>query len=171
MTQTGSRNIILIGMPGVGKSTVGVVLAKSMGMAFVDTDLVIQEQTGFLLQEIIDQKGLDAFAGIEEDVLTGLDVTGSVVATGGSAVYSDAAMKHLGAAGPIVYLRASCEEIISRIHNLKSRGIALKPGMTLESLYAERITLYEKYADITVDSTGVEETVAAIRKALQEKGV
>lgn len=161
-----NNNITLIGMPGVGKSTVGVVLAKALGLAFVDTDLVIQEKTGMLLQEIIDTKGLEAFAQIEEDVLSELSVTGSVVATGGSAVYSDKAMKHLAASGPVVYLRASCEEIISRINNLSSRGIALKPGYTLETLYEERVPLYEKYADITVDSYSVAATVAEIRKAL-----
>ncbi len=160
------QNITLIGMPGVGKSTVGVVLAKALGLAFIDTDLVIQEQTGLLLQQIIDTKGLEAFARIEEDVLSGLQVTNSVVSTGGSAVYSDKAMKHLAAGGPVVYLRASCEEIISRINNLDSRGIALKPGYTLETLYAERVPLYEKYADITVDSYSVAATVAEIRKAL-----
>ncbi len=160
-------NITLIGMPGVGKSTVGVVLAKACGLSFVDTDLVIQEETGMLLQEIIDQKGLEAFAQIEEDVLSRLDVRGAVVATGGSAVYSDKAMKHLGSMGPIVYLRASCEEIISRINNLDSRGIALKPGYTLETLYAERVPLYAKYADITVDSFSVAATVATIREGVR----
>lgn len=148
------ENIILIGMPGVGKSTVGVVLAKNIGYRFVDSDLVIQEQTGKLLHEIITEKGLDGFIQVENDVNAGLQVSKSVVATGGSVIYGPEAMAHLKEIGTVVYLKLSCEGITRRLGDLKKRGVALKDGQTLESLYAERIPLYEKYADLTVNCGG-----------------
>ena len=147
-------NIVLIGMPGVGKSTVGVVLAKITGYRFVDSDLVIQEETGKLLHEIISEKGLEGFIQVENDVNKNLQVTRSVIATGGSVIYGAEAMEHLKEIGTVVYLKLSCEGIKKRLGDLKKRGVALKDGQTLESLYAERIPLYEKYADVTIHCGG-----------------
>lgn len=149
------KNIILIGMPACGKSTFGVVLAKTLGMSFVDTDLLIQQQTGRLLQDIIDNDGMDAFLEVEEDVLTHVDAENSVIATGGSAVYSDRGMKYLRTIGEVIYIRLPLEEIRRRLNNIKTRGIAMAPGDTLEDIYNRRIPLYEKYADIVMDSTGL----------------
>lgn len=161
-----SENIILIGMPGAGKSTVGVVLAKTLGMDFVDTDLIIQQNTGRLLQDIIDVDGLPAFLAVEETILSNLSATGSVIATGGSACYSDKAMQHLKSIGKVVYLNVPCDEIIRRVKNIATRGIAVRPGRSLKDVYEERTPLYEKYADITVNCENVEKTVAEIRYAL-----
>ncbi len=147
-------NIVLIGMPGCGKSTVGVILAKVMGMEFCDTDIVIQQKEGRKLQEIIDTDGNDAFLKCEENALVSLDINGAVVATGGSAVYSDAAMKHLKENGIVVYLKVSEDEIERRLADFAARGVAIKDGMTVRDLYNERIPLYEKYADITVAGEG-----------------
>ncbi|MGN1188399.1 MAG: shikimate kinase [Lachnospiraceae bacterium] len=144
-------NIILIGMPGVGKSTVGVVLAKILGFHFVDTDLVIQEKEGRLLKEIIAQEGNEGFIKIEEKINAELEAEHSVIAPGGSVVYGDRAMRHFKEIGTIVYLKASYEVINARLSNLKGRGVVLKEGQTLKNLYDERCILYEKYADITVD--------------------
>jgi len=148
------ENIVLIGMPGAGKSTVGVVLAKILGYRFVDSDLVIQEETGKLLHEIITEKGLDGFIQVENDVNKNLWVHKSVIATGGSVIYGSEAMEHLKEIGTVVYLRLSCEAIKRRLGDLKKRGVALKDGQTLESLYAERVPLYEKYADLTISCGG-----------------
>lgn len=145
------NNIILIGMPGVGKSTVGVVLAKILGYHFVDTDLVIQEKEGRLLKDIIEQEGNGTFIKIEEKVNAELEAEHSVIAPGGSVVYGDRAMKHFKEIGTVVYLKASYEVINARLSNLKGRGVVLKEGQTLKNLYDERCILYEKYADITVD--------------------
>ena len=144
-------NVILIGMPGAGKSTVGVVLAKSMGYRFLDSDLLIQEETGRLLHEIITEKGLDGFLQVENDVNSKICASRSVIATGGSVVYGEGAMAHLKEIGTVVYLKLSCEKIRKRLGDLKQRGVALKDGQTLDDLYAERIPLYEKYADITIN--------------------
>ena len=144
-------NIILIGMPGVGKSTVGVVLAKILGYHFVDTDLVIQEKEGRLLKDIIEQEGNESFIKIEEKINTELEAEHSVIAPGGSVVYGDKAMRHFKEIGTVVYLKASYEVINTRLSNLKGRGVVLKEGQTLKNLYDERCVLYEKYADITVD--------------------
>lgn len=144
-------NIILIGMPGVGKSTVGVVLAKILGYHFVDTDLVIQEKEGRLLKDIIEQEGNEGFIKIEEKINTELEAEHSVIAPGGSVVYGDKAMRHFKEIGTVVYLKASYEVINTRLSNLKGRGVVLKEGQTLKNLYDERCVLYEKYADITVD--------------------
>lgn len=148
-------NIVLIGMPGAGKSSVGVLLAKVLGMSFVDTDLLIQEKTGLLLQEIIDQQGVEQFLEIEKAVLLQLEQENCVIATGGSAVYSKAAMIHLKKSGRLLYLKLSYEEIAQRINNMSSRGIAMGKGQTLIDLYQERVVLYEKYADIIVDCSGM----------------
>ena len=161
-------NIILIGMPGVGKSTIGVVLAKVMGYRFLDSDLVIQETDGRLLKDIIAQDGVDGFIKIENDVNKSIDVHKTIIATGGSAVYGSEAMEHLSEIGNVVYLKLSLEENKSRLGDLKNRGVALKEGQTLDELYAERTPLYEKYADIVIDETNssVREMVQRICKAL-----
>ena len=147
-------NIVLIGMPGCGKSTVGVILAKVMGMQFCDTDIVIQQNEGRKLQDIINEDGNEAFLKCEENALVSLDIDGAVIATGGSAIYSDAAMKHLKENGKVVYLKVSETEIERRLADFAARGVAIKDGMTVKDLYNERIPLYEKYADITVKGEG-----------------
>lgn len=148
------NNLILTGMPGAGKSTVGVVLAKRMGYRFVDSDLVIQEQTGMLLHQIIEARGLDAFLQLENDVNASLELEQSVIATGGSVIYGAEAMEHLKQIGTVIYLRLSYEEIEARLGDLHERGVALRQGQTLADLYAQRIPYYERYADITVDCEG-----------------
>ena len=162
-------NIILIGMPGCGKSTVGVVLAKETGYAFLDTDLLIQKREGLLLQEIIDYKGLPSFLRIEEEVLLSVDCENTVIATGGSAVYSEAAMAHLKSLGIVVYLNVPEKEIERRLRNLNSRGVAGAKDKTLSQLYAERIPLYEQYADFIIDCSedDVSRTVDRIAQRLQ----
>ena len=145
------KNIIIIGMPGAGKSTMGVVLAKTMGRNFIDTDIVIQEHAGRLLQEIIDDEGPEAFLAIEEKILLSLHCRNAVIATGGSVVFSEKAMKHVKVRGVVIYLKISCEEMVRRLSNITTRGIVLVPGQSLPEMYAQRIPLYEKYADITID--------------------
>ena len=140
-------NIVLIGMPGCGKSTVGVLLAKALQMDFVDTDIVLQQQQGKKLQEIIDQVGNDAFLKLEEDCVCGLECDQTVVATGGSVVYGKEAMRCLHENGFVVYIRLPYEEIERRLSNLATRGVTLKKGQTLRNLYDERIPLYEAEAD------------------------
>ena len=152
--QANSGNIILIGMPGSGKSTCGVVAAKLLLKNFFDTDLLIQNREGQRLQQIIDEKGLDYFARAEEEAVLSLDIAGTVIATGGSAVYSDRAMQHLKAGGKCVYLKVAADEIERRLANFSDRGVVIADGMTLADLYAERKPLYEKYADITVSAEG-----------------
>lgn len=151
MQNAEKNNIILIGMPGCGKSTVGVVLAKNMGLRFLDSDICIQEQEGCLLHEIIKREGMEGFLAIENRVNTSLEVRNHVIATGGSAVYGKEAMRHLGQIGTIVYLKLPYEEIKERLGDLVKRGVALKDGQTLFELYEERVPLYERYADIVVD--------------------
>ena len=156
-------NIVMIGMPGAGKSTVGVVLAKTMGMDFVDVDLVICRRNGGNLQSIVDSHSLEDFLRLEAEAALSLDCEGSVIATGGSMVYSEDAMAHLKSIGTIVYLKAELGELEARIHNLTTRGIAFKPGETLADIYKGRVPLYEKWADITVETGKGDriETVAA----------
>lgn len=144
------KNIILIGMPGAGKSTVGVILAKSLGMQFIDTDILIQEQTGRMLQEILDEDGPDAFKRIEEETILSLHPGRAVIATGGSVVCSRNAMAHLKSAGVVVYLEIAYEEMAKRLKNITTRGIVLLPGQNLRGMYDERIPLYERYADLTI---------------------
>lgn len=154
------KNIILIGMPGAGKSTIGVLLAKTLGYQFLDSDLVIQERQGSLLQDIIDEKGLDTFLVAEEDAVLSIDVEKTIIATGGSVIYSERAMAHLNNLGTIVYLNVSLEEIERRLNNIKTRGIAMGKHQSLKSLYDERSPLYETYADIKVECLeGCTETV------------
>ena len=162
-------NVILIGMPGSGKSTVGVVLAKLLGLHFCDTDLVLQQHCGKKLQEIIRTEGDAAFFRHEDEVLAALDVQNTVIATGGSAVYSDRAMQHLMAGGKCVYLKVAADEIERRLANFSDRGVVIADGMTLADLYAERKPLYEKYADITVSAEGgtVWDTARRIAEALR----
>lgn len=149
------RNVVLIGMPGAGKSTVGVVLAKKLGYAFVDADLVIQNREGKLLHEIISERGVEGFWRVEESVGESMEADKTVVATGGSAVYGERAMRHYRQMGAVVYLSLPLEEIRDRLGDLAERGVTLKEGQDLESLYAERQPLYERYADITVDCSGL----------------
>ena len=160
-------NIVLIGMPGCGKSTVGVLLAKTMLMDFVDTDLLIQRQYGKSLCELIDEYGLDGFKQIENRVLTAFDGSHCVVATGGSAVYGESAMHNLKQNAVTIYLKLSTDDINRRIHNITTRGIAMPNGCTMEQLYEERAPLYERYADITLDCTDLtaEECVTRIKEA------
>lgn len=156
-------NIVLIGMPGAGKSTVGVILAKALNYDFVDTDLLIQKKTGEKLYETIQKKGLDEFLKIENEVLYGLNISHTVIATGGSAVFGEKAMCHLKEIGTVVYLKLGCTEIVRRIDNITTRGIAMKPGKTMEDVYNERTPLYERYGDIVIDGeTSLERVVEKI---------
>lgn len=144
-------NIILIGMPGAGKSTIGVILAKTRGMKFVDTDIAIQETTGRLLQEIIDTDGPVEFKALEEKTILSLHCHNTIIATGGSAVFSGLAMEYLKSGGIVVYVKVSFDEMARRLRNITTRGIVLMDGQDLRDMYNERIPLYEKYADITLD--------------------
>lgn len=164
------ENIVLIGMPGAGKSTVGVVLAKRLGYRFIDSDLVIQEQYDKLLHELITEHGVEGFWQIENDVNAGLNVKRSVIATGGSAVYGQEAMEHLCEIATVVYLKLSYEEIAHRLGDLNARGVTLKDGQTLTDLYAERIPLYERYAQITVacDDKLLRDIVQEIAERIKE---
>lgn len=153
MTEARKDNIVLIGMPGAGKSTLGIVLAKILNYDFVDADLVIQNQCDKTLQKLIDACGPEGFIEVENQILQDIEATRTIIATGGSAVYSDEAMKHLSAIGRVVYLQISFEELVNRLHDLQERGVVLKGGiaMSMRELYDERKPLYEKYADITID--------------------
>ncbi len=145
------NNIILIGMPGCGKSTVGVLLAKLIGFSFIDSDLLIQQSEGRKLFEIINEKGNDYFAYVEERINSEIDTKNTVIATGGSVIYGEKAMKHLKEIGTVVFLRVELCELERRITNLNTRGIVFKDGEGLSELFLERMPLYEKYADIIVD--------------------
>lgn len=162
------ENLILIGMPGVGKSTVGVVLAKTLGYSFLDTDLLIQMREKMLLQEIVDRIGVKEFIQLEGKFLCSLTAERSVISTGGSAVYSEEAMLHLQKLGRRVYLRLPLDELERRVDNITTRGLAMEKGQCFSDLYAERVPLYEKYADITVDCTGlsVEHCISEISSRL-----
>ncbi|MEY8523055.1 shikimate kinase [Lachnospiraceae bacterium 38-10] len=144
-------NIILIGMPGAGKSTVGVVLAKRKGCRFLDSDLLIQEKYDALLHELIAEHGVEGFWKIEEEVNASILARRTVIATGGSVIYGPAAMAHFREIGRIVYLKLSCDTIRDRLGDLNERGVTMRDGQTLEDLYRERVPLYEKYADIILD--------------------
>ncbi len=158
------RNIVLIGMPVAGKSTVGVILAKVLGYQFIDTDLVIQEQEKRLLKDIIKEDGLDGFIEVENQVNANLEVENTVIATGGSVIYGKEAMEHLKSIGTIVYIKLSYETLENRLSNIRQRGVVLKKGQSLRELYEERCPLYEKYADITVNAENmdVEKTLESI---------
>ncbi len=150
------KNVVLIGMPGAGKSTVGVVLAKNLGYSFIDSDLLIQEYAGKLLHNIIEEKGLDGFEKIENKVNASISTFSSVIATGGSVIYGKEAMAHLKEIGTVVYLSLPYEEIEHRLGDLSERGVAIKEGQTLKSLYDERVPLYEDYADVIVECEGLQ---------------
>lgn len=158
---------ILIGMPGAGKSTLGVQLAKRLVKTFVDTDLLIQAEVGMSLQDYLDRHGYLALRAVEENVLLSHDFHNSVVATGGSAVYSDRAMQHLKQFGPCVYLYISFDTMLKRITNKESRGLACAPGTSLEQLYRERLELYEKYGDIVMDGDSMSQDQAMERIVAQ----
>lgn len=162
------QNIVLVGMPSCGKSTVGVVLAKTVNKGFVDTDLLIQQREKMTLQEIINSRGNDYFHQVEETVLLDFDGEDFVVATGGSAIYFDRAMEKFKEKGVIIYLQVSLETVLERLSNIKTRGVTLEKGQTLEDLYRKRVPLYEKHADVTVrcDGCTVEEVVEKIVAAL-----
>ena len=145
------QNIILIGMPGCGKSTVGVVLAKAANLDFLDSDLVIQKQMGAKLSELLDAHGDEGFRAIENRINAELAADNSVIATGGSVIYGEDAMHHLKDIGTVVYLKLSYEAIEDRLGDLHARGVTIQPGWTLRDLYNERVPLYEKWADLTVD--------------------
>lgn len=163
------NNIVLIGMPGVGKSTIGVVLAKIIGYHFVDSDLIIQERENRLLHEIISAEGREGFLKIENDINASIEAERSIIATGGSAVYGREAMEHFKRIGEVVYLHADYETIEKRLGNLEKRGVVLEKGQTLRHLYEERTALYEKYADVTVDEKGLgtEETIGEVLRGLK----
>lgn len=159
-------NIILIGMPGCGKSTVGVILAKTLGIGFVDTDLIIQQRENKLLQNIIDNDGIDYFLNCEAEAVKSLYCDNCVVATGGSVVYREDAIQHLKSNGKIIFLDVPLDEIKRRLNNINTRGIAAKKNKSIEDIYNERIALYNKYADIIIKTDGesVEKTVEKICK-------
>ena len=164
-------NIVLIGMPGCGKSTVGVLLARALGMTFVDTDTVFQKRENRKLQPMMDEIGVDAFLQREEEAVCSLDVQGAVIATGGSVVYGQRAMAHLHDGGLVVYIRLPYEVIERRLSNLATRGVTLRPGQTLRNLYDERIPLYEREADFVFDASDgtIEEAASALADCLRAR--
>lgn len=165
------KNVILIGMPGAGKSTVGVLLAKRLGLDFIDTDLLIQRRHGRRLQQIIDLEGLDRFLRLEEEVLLDLHAQGAVVATGGSAIYTESGMAALKGSGTAVFLDVPLPTLKKRIRDIDSRGLAVEPGETLVDLYRRRLPLYRYHADLQVDGSGksAEEMAAAVAAALEKQ--
>lgn len=163
------NNITLIGMPGAGKSTLGVILAKVLGYQFLDSDLLIQKQEKMRLHEIIKKKGIDGFKEVENRVNTSIQAENTVIATGGSIVYCEEAMQHFQSIGKIIYLKLSYETISKRLGDLHFRGVVLKEGQNLKDLYDERIPLYEKYADFVVDEEGkdLEASLQAVLEILE----
>ena len=155
------KNVILVGMPACGKSTIGVVLAKTMNKGFVDTDILIQQAESRTLQEIIDQEGNDYFHHVEERVLLDFDGEDYVVETGGSAIYFDRAMDKFKEKGVVVYIKVTLDTILERLNNIRSRGVTLEKGQTIADLYEQRIPLYQKHADVVIEADGlsVEEVV------------
>ena len=167
-------NITLIGMPGSGKSTVGVLLAKALGYDFLDVDLLIQQREGRLLQDILDRYGPARFLEVEEAAVCSVRCRRTVIAPGGSAVCRPGAIRHLKSLGPVVYLRVPMEELKRRITNLSTRGIAMEPGQTLADVMAYRAPLYEQYADLTVDCLPGQElgqTMLTVRRLLSQRGL
>ena len=165
------RNIILIGMPASGKSTVGVILAKILGMDFLDTDLLIQQREKMLLRDIIGQRGIEAFLKCEEEALLNVKTQNTVIATGGSAVYSRPAMEAFREAGIICYLKVEKEELFHRLKNVKERGVVLINGEGIEEMYEHRSRLYEEYADIIIPEgkSTIEETVQEVVRAVSRE--
>ena len=166
-------NIVLIGMPGAGKSTVGVVLAKALGYDFMDSDLVIQSETGKRLYEIINESGVDGFLEIENRINSQIQAQRTIIATGGSAVYGEEAMDHLKSIGYVVYLKVSYHSLEKRLGNLLKRGVAIRSGNTLLDLYNERVPLYEAYADLVVDEENrdIREVVEVILERMNMFGI
>lgn len=165
------NNITLIGMPGAGKSTIGVVLAKVLGYQFLDSDLLIQKQEKRRLSEIIEEEGYKGFKDVENRVNVSIEAENTVIATGGSVVYCEEAMEHLKSIGTVVYLKLSLNALSKRLGNLKGRGVLLREGQNLTDLYEERTPLYEKYADIVIDEEGkdLEASLEILLKTLKEK--
>lgn len=165
------KNIILTGMPGVGKSTIGVILAKELGYQFLDSDLLIQQQEKKLLKDIIAEKGVDGFLAVENQVNASIEAERAVIATGGSAVYGKEAMEHFKRTGIVMYLKCSYDALEKRLGDLKGRGVVLKDGQTLRDIYEERSVLYEKYADLIVveDGRDIEGTLALVMENLRER--
>ena len=163
-------NIVLIGMPGSGKSTCGVIAAKVMLKNFFDTDLLLQGLEQSRLQELIDSKGVEYFYEAEEKAILSLNIEATVIATGGSVIYSKKAMEHLRSLGKVIYLHLEYETMMKRINDFTTRGIVVKKGSTLLDMYNERLPLYEKYADVTIrcDNNTVEETVEEIVNSVIE---
>ncbi len=162
-------NIVLIGMPGCGKSTIGVILAKTIGVGFVDTDLIIQQRENRLLQDIIDKDGIDAFLDCEEKAVKTVECDNTVIATGGSVVYCEDAIKHLKNNGKIFYLDVPLDEIKKRLNNISTRGIAANKNDSIDDVFIEREPLYKKYADVIIDLTDstVEQAVEEICKKIK----
>lgn len=169
MSEKNKDNIVFIGMPAVGKSTIGVITAKRLGYRFIDTDILIQEEEGKLLKDIIREKGADGFLEVEDRVNANIHTEKTVIAPGGSVIYCPNAMKHFREIGTIVYLCASYETIERRISNPQKRGVVLREGQTLKDLYDERTVLFEKYADLTIyeDGLHLEETIRRVLDALE----
>lgn len=165
-----NNNIILIGMPGAGKSTVGVILAKVLGYRFIDSDLLIQEQAGCLLKDIIEKEGLEGLLAVEDQVNSNIQAENTVIATGGSVIYSLGAMEHLRRIGTVVYIKLSFDTIDNRLGNIRQRGVVFQEGQSLRDLYLERCPLYESYAQVIVDAEGLgmEETMEKILKELKD---
>lgn len=164
------NNITLIGMPASGKSTIGVILAKFTRCDFLDTDLLIQKQTGHSLAELLAEHGVDGFCKIENEICASVQAENTIIATGGSAVYGEDAMRHFKEIGKVVYLKVPLRELRRRLGDLEQRGVALRDGMTLADLYNERVPLYERYADVTVDETG-KWTEKVVREVIRELGL
>lgn len=163
------ENIVLIGMPASGKSTAGVILAKMLGMDFVDTDLVIQQLEKALLRDLIEEYGVEGFMEKEEKAVLSVSPVNTVIATGGSVVYSEKAMRHLSSIGTVVYLKVAEDELLRRLHDIRERGVVLKDGETFKEMFDSRSILYERYADITIEegSAGIEATLSEMLKELR----
>ena len=163
------ENIVLIGMPASGKSTAGVILAKMLGMDFVDTDLVIQQREKALLRDLIEEYGVEGFMEREEKAVLSVSPVNTVIATGGSVVYSEKAMRHLSSIGTVVYLKVAENELLRRLHDIRERGVVLKDGETFKEMFDSRSILYERYADITIEegSAGIEATLSEMLKELR----
>ena len=161
-------NIILIGMPTSGKSTVGVIVAKMLGMDFIDTDIVLKRREGRKLRDLIAAEGIDAFLVVEEQAVLSLQAKHAVIATGGSVVYSEKAMKHLSEGALVIYLKIDLEELRKRLTDIRGRGVVLHDGETLEEMYANRTALYERYSDTAITEAGtIEDTVKAVIEAVE----
>lgn len=169
-TEHSKDNIILIGMPASGKSTLGVILAKVLGYKFIDSDILIQEKQERKLSQIIEDEGIDGFIEIENEVNASIDCEKTVISTGGSAVYGEKAMEHFKSIGKVVYLHVDYDRLVKRLSDIKQRGVVIREGQTFEQLYDERMKLYKKYADITVNEEceNVEIVLADLIKHIEE---